>query len=425
MSADSLVAAGRFAWAVGIEDTFVGHPHRRTGRVLDEYALIDHYARWRSDLDLVAGVGIRTMRYGIPWYRVEPEPGRFDWSWTDAVLDHLAGRLKIQPILDLVHYGTPLWLTSSFVDPDYPERVASYAAAVAERYRGLVHAFTPLNEPFVNAVFSGRNAAWPPYLRGDRGFARVLVAIADGMARTIASIRSVQPEAIIVTVDSADHVTTTEAELAPLAAWLEWLHHLATDLVLGHVAPGDAPWSWLASVGADEQVLDRLTGTAQQADVIGVNFYPHMSRGEVVRAPDGRPRRVRRYASPDDVIDLLGRLHGRYRRPLMLTETSDVGRPGRRLRWMEASVGAVRGARASGVPVVGYTWFPVFSHVGWDWRAGRRDVAAYWWRMGLWDVVAADDGRFSRRPTPLVARYASLVADGDESAGPLEATAVA
>ena len=63
-----------FLWAVGIENTFV--PHTRAGhRRLDEYELMDHYRLWRQDLDLAADLGISTIRYGIPWYRVNPRPG--------------------------------------------------------------------------------------------------------------------------------------------------------------------------------------------------------------------------------------------------------------------------------------------------------------------------------------------------------------
>jgi hypothetical protein len=59
--------ADRFDWAVGIEDTFIPQLARTTGRLLDEYALTQHYERWREDLDLAASLGVKSMRYGIPW----------------------------------------------------------------------------------------------------------------------------------------------------------------------------------------------------------------------------------------------------------------------------------------------------------------------------------------------------------------------
>ena len=71
--------ATEFLWASGIENTFV--PQTRPGhRALDEYQLMGHYEHWREDLALVRELGVRTLRWGVPWYRVEPyQPGGFDW----------------------------------------------------------------------------------------------------------------------------------------------------------------------------------------------------------------------------------------------------------------------------------------------------------------------------------------------------------
>ena len=69
-----------FAWALGIEDTFVPQVHARSGRILDEYKLTQHDRFWREDLRMVGSTGVRYLRYGIPWYQVNPVRGRFDWS---------------------------------------------------------------------------------------------------------------------------------------------------------------------------------------------------------------------------------------------------------------------------------------------------------------------------------------------------------
>ena len=103
-------SAAEFMWAVGIEDTFIPQVANTTGRMLDEYDLTQHYRFWREDLALAASLGVRTMRYGIPWYKVNPARGVFDWSWTDEVLPYMIGDLKIEPIMDLVHSGCPPWI---------------------------------------------------------------------------------------------------------------------------------------------------------------------------------------------------------------------------------------------------------------------------------------------------------------------------
>lgn len=393
-----------WTWAVGIEDTFIGHPFGRRARVLDEYALIDHYRRWRTDIDLIASLGVRCMRYGVPWYRVNPAPGAWDWSWLDRVMDHLARR-EIRPLFDLVHYGTPLWLRRSFVDPDYPMRVAEYAAVMVDRYGDLAFGWTPLNEPVVNADFCGLRGMWPPHLRGDRGYDRVIFGIADGISRTTAAIRELRPEATIVAVEPCDIVTTEEPALEG-AVRLRWGKlFLPLDLVMGRVDQDHPAHDRLLAAGVPEARLERLVADPQVPDVVGVNFYPNMSRARYVTSR-GAMRRRWMYATADDLVTALTEFHRHAGRPVMVTETSDMAPVERRARWMDDSIGAVTAARSSGLPVVGYTWFPVFSHIDWRWRHGPYERVAYWCHMGLWDL----DERLRRNRTPLVDRYAAIVA---------------
>src|SRR4051812_31828442 len=275
-----------FTWAVGIEDTFVPQVAARSGRILDEYVLTQHDRRWRSDLRAIADLGVRFLRYGIPWYRVNPGPGEFDWGWTDRVLPYLVEELGIQPILDLVHYGCPLWLEGTFLDPDYPARVAEYAEAVAERYGHLVRIWTPLNEPRVNAHFSGRSGVWPPYRRGERGFAQVMVAIARGMATTIDAIRTVQPDAVFVHVDAVSSIDTLDPALEPVVANRTHQRYLAAELVEARVGPDHPMWGWLLAQGCRQADLEELLERPRRMDIFGGNFYPGMSAWRIEGTPE-------------------------------------------------------------------------------------------------------------------------------------------
>ena len=58
----------------------------------------------------------------------------------------------------------------SDVDPDFAEHMAEYAARIAERFRGHIRWYTPLNEPRIAAWYAGRLGWWPPYRRSWRGF---------------------------------------------------------------------------------------------------------------------------------------------------------------------------------------------------------------------------------------------------------------
>ena len=108
----------------------------------------------------------------------------------------------------------------------------------------------------------------------------------------------------------------------------------------------------------------------------------------------------------------------RCRRPLLISETASSGSVARRLQWLEDSVRATARVRARGIPLVGYTWWPLFALVTWGYREGRLPPARYLRQMGLWDLVE-QDGALRRVATPLVARYRELVEGGAREVGRL------
>ena len=406
-------SAAAFRFAVGIENTFV--PHTRAGhRPLDEYELMDHYRLWRQDIDLAADLGISSIRYGIPWYKVNPKEGVFDWSWTDAVLEYMVRVRGLNPIIDLMHYGTPLWLDNHFVNASYPRRVAEYAARFAERYKSLVRFYTPLNEPAVTAAFCGRDARWPPYLSGDDGFVKILLALAKGIVLTAEALRAVRPDTVLVHVEDVGLERTLLPKLAAQAALAQERRLLPLDLVCGRVLPGHSGFDWLQEHGATEDELVKLAALAPRWDVLGVNFYPWSSHRLVQRSA-GRVRSI--VDSPAaSLASLLRLVHERYDLPLMVTETSTTGTHVERALWMRETLAAVHQVRDEGVPVLGYTWFPMFTMIEWNYRSSRKGLKHHLLHLGLYDVEP-QDSQMDRVPTPLVESYRRYIANPVASIG--------
>lgn len=410
-----------FIWATGIEDTFV--PQARPGlRPLDEYELMGHYDHWREDLAAARDLGARAIRWGVPWYRVEPRQGQFDWSWTDQVIPHMVEELGLTPIIDLMHYGTPLWLDGSFAAAGYPRAVAAYAAAFAERYRSLVRWYTPLNEPLVNADFSGRRGLWPPYLRGDGGFIRVMVQLARGIVETVAALKAADPEAVMVHVEATGISHAEHPDLLPLAEEEQHRRFLALDLITGRVAPGHPLYAWLLRNHAGLDRLRELSRAALKLDVLGLNFYPQWSTRQL--ALDRRGRVADRATDIEGAgfAELIARYQARYHAPVIITETSAVGSEPLRSAWLTTSLAAIRGLRARGVPVLGYTWFPLFTMIDWRYRTGREPLENYYLDLGMYTL---GDGPPRWRPTPLVEQFRRAAADPLASIGPLAPGALA
>jgi beta-glucosidase/6-phospho-beta-glucosidase/beta-galactosidase len=431
-----------FSWAAGIENTFIGQTERVGERVLDEFALTNHYQYWREDLDRVASLGVTSMRYGMPWYKLEPVKGQFDWGWADRAIDH-AVSTGVEIIFDLMHYGVPLWLENQFLNTDYEKHVADYAAAFAARYKDRIRYYTPFNEPLVCSEFCGLRGMWPPYLRGADGQVKIIRNISRGMTLTIEALRAVQPDAIMVQVDAAGEVLPDTPDLAEAAAFETAKTFMATDLVVGLVGQHHILHDWFLKHGISEADLEWHLARPQHLEFIGSNYYPEVSQQKLMRHGDELIRRPisGRGAGMKSSVKAFAQ---RYGRPVIITESSLNGTIEERAKWLAEAATAVAEIRAEGLPLVGFTWFPVLDLIDWVYRAGRPfeeyitrqgpkllnpDQIANFMRymrftslenvpleafiapMGLYTLKMGFDGTFERIDTPLVDQFRQVVSD--------------
>ncbi|MDX6710695.1 MAG: beta-glucosidase [Blastocatellia bacterium] len=412
-----LTSPQSFLWATGIEDTFIIDPWPGTGRTLDEYELTQHYTHWKTDLKLISEIGVKTIRYGLPWHRINPARDKWDWGWTDGVLERLL-EYGIDPIIDLVHYGTPAWIEGAFLNPDFPERMAEYAARVAERFKGRIRAFTPLNEPRITAWYCGKLGWWPPYRRGWGGFVSIMKALCAGIVRTQENLLAVDNQIVTVHVDATDLFTTKDDSLRAEVDLRQQLVFLGLDLITGLVTPLHPLYSFVLKHGMSESELTWFSEHAVKLDVLGINMYPMYTLKEMIRTTGGIRTRMP-YASADLVEQLATMYWQRYHRPIMIAETASVGPVKRRLRWLNDSLGAVRRLRAGGVPLIGYTWWPMFALIGWAYRQNNRPFENYLLQMGLWDLQSDNGNQLERVATPIVDIYKEMIAGGIRDVGKL------
>src|SRR5436853_1116903 len=125
-------------------------------RLRDEYrdqAVETGHRDRQGDFERMAELGLKTVRFPILWEAVAPErPDKLDFAWTDDRLAMLRER-GIEVVGGLLHHGSGPAYTS-LLDPDFPARLADYAARVADRYP-WISTWTPVNEPLTTARFSG------------------------------------------------------------------------------------------------------------------------------------------------------------------------------------------------------------------------------------------------------------------------------
>ncbi|MBB6731464.1 family 1 glycosylhydrolase [Cohnella zeiphila] len=407
----------RWIWAVGIEDTFIGQTARGE-RPLDEYELIQHYRFWREDLDRVRDSGAAMIRYGIPWYRVEPEDGVYDWSWTDQVMAYFESHPELRPIVDLMHYGTPLWLKNEFMNARYPELVARYAAAFAARYAHIVPFYTPLNEPWINAEWCGWSGVWPPYLQGRLGFALMMNQLCKGIVRTVQALKRAQPESVMVHVEASKKFVPSAPACEKEAAFWNELRYVMWELVQGRISAGHPLYEWALNHHIHESDLEWYRDNRIEPDIIGVNYYPQFSVNSIdesVILKEQIPAPVP--GTAEDMKHIVHDLYRRYGKPIMITETSYNGTVAERVDWLNEVIQASEELVREGVELYGVTWFPFFDMADWPYRTNglpRRDNMA---TFGLYTLEEQEDGTLLRVKNAAAERFEAAARQSSSGEG--------
>jgi hypothetical protein len=315
--------------------------HRRnTGERLDLIASTCHDTHAALDYKRLQAIGIRTVRDGIRWHRIEKQPYRHDFSSALPMI-RAARATGTQVIWDLCHYGWPDDL--DIFRPEFVNRFAAFARGFAHLLReesGEVPFLAPVNEISFLAWAGGDVGYLNPFARG-RGD-ELKVQLVRAAIEATEAIWDVCPEARIVSIDPLIHIAAnpnpSRAEQDAVDAYNR-VQFEAWDMLAGRAWP-------------------QLGGAEKYLDVMGVNYYVHnqwLHNGPPLPRTDPRYRPFR---------SLLQEAYNRYGRPLFIAETGieDELRPEWLAYMSDETVAAIR----AGVQVEGLCLYPILNHPGWD-----------------------------------------------------------
>jgi dTDP-4-dehydrorhamnose reductase len=228
------------------------------------------HATCRDDLKRFAELGVEMIRYPLLWERIAPNGlERVDWAWADERLI-LLDDLGIQPIAGLVHHGSGPRDTS-LIDPAFPEKLATFARAVAQRYPWISH-YTPVNEPLTTARFSGLYGHWYPHTQDELMFAKALIHQCRATVLSMQAIRQINPRAQLVQTEDLGKILSTPL-LAYQAQFENDRRWLSLDLLYGRVNDSHPMWHFLLYVGVEPDELLWFQANPCPPDIIGINRY--------------------------------------------------------------------------------------------------------------------------------------------------------
>lgn len=357
----------------GIECTI----NRVGTKTYDQLARCGHYRRG-DDLERIAALGIRTMRYPLLWERAAAgRRGEYDWSFADERLAQLRG-LGIEPIAGLVHHGCGPAHTQ-LLDESFASGLADYAGRLAQRFPWLQW-YTPVNEPLTTARFSGLYGHWHPHERSARAFARILVNECRATVLAMQAIRRVNPAAQLVQTDDLGTIYSTrhlqrQADFENDRRWLAWdmllgrvdgSHPLHGHLVGSGIGPGELAWFRdhpcdIGVIGIDHYVTsDRFLDHRLER-------YPRATHGGNGRDLYADVEAVRVREHPGTSLRQIVRAAAeRYRLPIALTEVHIGCTEDEQVRWLHEAWTTCAQLEASGVPVRAVTSWAMLGSYDWN-----------------------------------------------------------
>jgi beta-glucosidase len=95
---------------------------------------VDHYNRYKEDIELMASLGLNSYRFSIEWSRIEPEPG----VYSKEEMDHYRDVIKVcydnnlTPVVTMMHFTSPQWLMQmgGWRNPKTADLFAKYCEVV-------------------------------------------------------------------------------------------------------------------------------------------------------------------------------------------------------------------------------------------------------------------------------------------------------
>lgn len=377
-------------------DTFSHQPgktfHGHNGDVA-----VDHYHRWKEDINLMKYLGLKAYRFSVAWSRVMPTGkdtiNQAGLDFYDRLADELLAN-DIQPLPTLFHYDLPQALQDEggFAARDTAYHFAEFARIVAQKLGDRVSTWLTINEPMVFAVNGHLTGEHAP---GHTDFqSAVAVAhyqlLAHGLATQAIRAAVQRPVSIGIALNLSPVYPATPGEEDQRAAarFDSILNRSTLDPLFRGFYPADL--LELISLLLPPNIEDDLKNISTPLDFLGINYYtravirhepgvPFVELADV--RPQGNPYSMMWEIYPTGLFELLRQVHKEYHpKELIVTENGipvadalDLDcriRDVRRIQYLQDHLAQVHHAISEGIPVTGYLVWSLMDNF--EWAFGYR-----------------------------------------------------
>jgi hypothetical protein len=333
------------------------------GDRVDFLSATGHLDKLEEDYKDVCQLDFKTVREGIRWSIVETSPFKYNWSDVEKILI-AAKKHKIQVLWDICHFGFPTDLSP--MHPTFAKRFAALCRAFVKFYRTLnpdeTLIITPFNEVSFLAWLGGEVGGTSPFCihYGIEVKYRIMRAFIEG-------VEAIKEE------DANTRIMLTE----PLVNMVPPLNATSEQVAFATKC-NESQFEVFEILSGN--MYPELRGKPEYVDIIGCNYYYNNQwlAGTTDFLPwvngSGDPRWK-------PLSSLITGLYERYKRPLVMSETSHPKED--RPNWMKFIAEQCAIVLRQNIPLWGICWYPVIDRPDWD-------HPTQWHRSGIWDINNPD-----------------------------------
>lgn len=132
---------------------------KKASKQMDTKISVDHYHRWKEDIQLIKELGLKSYRFSINWTRIFPNgdeknPNQKGLQFYHQLIDELR-RNNIEPIVTIYHFDQPYHLVKKYGGWLHRESITDYfkyAKVLLDEFHTKVKYWLTINEQAVLVI---------------------------------------------------------------------------------------------------------------------------------------------------------------------------------------------------------------------------------------------------------------------------------
>ena len=333
----------------------------------------DHVNRYRSDIALLASLGLNAYRFSLEWSRIEPAEGEF----SQVAIAHYRDMLRachehgLTPIVTYHHFTSPTWLIArgGWEDEGTPARFARFARKVTEELGDLFTIACTMNEPNLAVLLAEMGLA------ERRAADRVRNPTWVGAGRALGI-----PAERVAGFQLAATERAFEVKTAAHKAAVEAIKEVQPSMRAGWTLANSDFHAAAGGEQREERMIEegnlRYLRVSEGDDFVGIQTY-----NRTVLGPDGpvAPAKGATVNSQGEEIwpwaigATVRQAWETVKVPIMVTENGlCTDEDSQRVDFLRTAIAEVGAAIADGVPVLGYMCWSALDNFEWIFGYGPK-----------------------------------------------------